>query len=970
MKRRLIGCFAIAALLPGVLPAAQDSVIVRYGFEKDSASWQADGPQWSNTGEKAASGSRSVSFRVGEDDVLPSGTALQSIETGYTIMQVRTLVHSGQTLLLGTSYEGTVVCFGYDGMKRWENKLSGYMNHDIHCADIDGDGNDEVLAANADGHIYCMDDDGSNLWKFRKNEAPMNTVCMVSRDGIDYIACGGFDKYVYYLSVGGLELKRFHSTTYSVDRQGGITDHTMNFMRRIRLDGEDVLVIHSALNTNWHQGTLYFFRPGEVQPFKNITITSNNSIVYGSFGVNDIPEDSTEIILGGNGLNSLGIAVATVETGRERKLDMKIGGGALGKAGYRMATIEVIPEGESFLYFVHFGNRIYLVSPDPAVSSSEIIIGQFAFNGICKDKAGNKIILASAQSGGSCMHVIDYTDPSWKAEFVNLVPPGKITQILDNTADFRQKLDGFTKPAWERDPVELFVMDGGASESLQDYLAGISPNCPKFVSGAGIYPHVEDWDRSVVENVVYRDKRDTRKTYDYTAEQVVSTFTSAFRQADHGIQFWSGHGSDPMYYSLPTLKRSIDSSDGKVMITVFAELEAHNEDFHWLMDYHMYPLADYFKTRNGLMSIRNKHMFWQNQVYTPSWARLVAGEFKEVFVSSMEESNSKTMDMSVSGRVGLWASGAMDRWGTRFTRDNPCYDRLRQIAYQRVPNHALRMFVYNLASGASVVHNTNVNEEYTAVLWHMLARGILFVPERDEIVSFNPVHLSISDPDQRWLDGNGVKVTTVYDEAEEAANPMVFSHTTGAWPGAPVTEWDFSSYATGGMERRMEFLPPYPNGMVLTTPPTDGDSLRGTFTDHLHPIYSNIMQEVHTDGRNYYSDVDKTTTYRADTYGPTIRQAVEDGAKKLPLTVEGRVAWVCAQTDSLHLRLTLVDGGYVNPDDREVTVHFHTAKVKSMTNLINNETVTVTNGEATVHVPCGLWTFIDIELEEELEIAP
>lgn len=962
---------SILLLISATQLIGQDT-IASYTFESDSASWQVNpGEPWLNTDARAASGNRSMSYRVAEIDNLFQPSSLYSIETGYTIMQVRTSKYQEETRLVGTSYKGTVVCFGYDGMKKWENKLSGYMNHDIHCADIDSDGKDEVLAANADGSIYCMDDNGSLLWKFRKNSAPMNTVCVVSKGNTNYIACGGFDKFLYYLSTDGQELKRINSTTYVIDPQNDTySGHSMNFLRRIEIGGEDVLVLHSALNTNWAQGSLYFFHPGESAPYKSFNITGNSSIVYGSFAWNKHRKDSTEIILGGNGLGSLGVAQALAEDEESRSFDMKIGKGDLGPAGYRMSTIAIVADGDSYLYYVHFGSRIYIVSPDPAVTSAEILIGNYAFNGLCNDDENMKLILASAQSGGSCLHVIDYTDDSWKDRFRELEPPGKMAKILNNTADFRSKLMGFTKPAWERETNDLYVMVGGASEDVVADLTAINPDCPKFIDGADIYPHCEDWDRSALENEVYRDKRDERKTYDYTAEQVISTLTTAFNNADHGIQFWAGHGGDPMYYSLPTLQASIDNSGGKVMIPVMAELESHDENFHWFMDYYMYPLADYIGPRNGMISVRNKHMFWQSGVYTPSWARLVAGEYPSAFVSSMEESNSKTMDMSVPGRMGLWASGAMDRWGTRFTRDNPCYDRLRQIAYQRVPNHALRMFVFNIAAGASVVHNTNVNEEYTNVLWYMLAKGILYVPKREEIVSFNPVHLSMLDPDQLYLANNGVKVTTVYDEAFEDANPLVFGRTTGAWPGAPVTEWDYSRYATGANERRMEFLPPHPNGMVLITPPTDGDSLRGEFTSHLHPIYQNILQEVYTDGRNYYSDADKTTAYQADTYGPTIAQAVKDAAQKLPLTVEGRVAWVTAQTDPLHLRLTLVDGGYVNPDDRTATITFHTANVKSITNLINNETIPVIGGQATVKVPCGLWTFLDIELNEELDIAP
>lgn len=224
------------------------------------------------------------------------------------------------------------------------------------------------------------------------------------------------------------------------------------------------------------------------------------------------------------------------------------------------------------------------------------------------------------------------------------------------------------------------------------------------------------------------------------------------------------------------------------------------------------------------------------------------------------------------------------------------------------------------------------------------------------------------NPDPLFLEGNHVKVTTVYDEAHEKANPMVVGHTSGAWPGAPVSEWDFSQYASGANERRLEFLPPYPQGMVLTTPPSDENSLRGKLSDHLHPIYKNITREFFSDGKKYYSDAKKTQSYSADTYLETINDSIQKGAEKLPLTVKGRVAWVTSQTAPLHLHLTLVDGGYLNPDDRIVTINFHTAKVKSMTNLLTKEIIEVDGNQATVNVPCGLFAFFDIELEEELKV--
>lgn len=954
-------------VITGCVFAAQDTASVKYNFDGDNAAWQNNAPeQWSISSEKVQSGTNSLKFKVDAKDVLENTPALYSIETGYTIMQVRTQQVKDETRLIGTSYEGTLVCFNYDGLKIWENKLSGFMNHDVSCQDIDGDGKEEVLAANADGTLYCLDDDGSDLWKFRKNNAPMNAVTMISNNESKYIACGGFDKNIYYVSVDGRELKRIAAKSYSIDKQSGVFDHHINFLRTVTINNKEVLLVHSSMNTNWSQGAIYLFSDMETVPYKKLSCSVSGGQCSGTIAINDLASDSIEVILGGNNLGGLFVTSVNITNDDKRLLDTKHKSSDIGPAGYRMASVAPIKIGDEFNYYVAYGNRLLIVSPNANVSRAEVLTGTYAYNGMTKDAKNEKLLLASTQSGGSCIHVIDYKNNAWKDMYKSLDPPGKMARILKNTSEFRSALSSFSKPAWEREQLELLVMSGGASSEVENEITAINANSPKFISTAGIYPHVEERDRSSFGNAKYEAKRDKRKSYDYNQEQCVNALTQGFNNSDHGIQFWAGHGSDPMYYALPTLKEAIDKGNGKNMITVFAELESYDNDFKYMMDNYMYPLAEYFNTRKGIISLRNKHLFWQSVVHTPAWTRLVSGEFADAVVSSMEESNSKTMDMSTSGRMGLWASGAMNKWGARFTRDNVCYDRLRQISYQRVPNHSLRMFVWNIANGASVIHNTSVNAEYTDVLWYMIAKGILFIPKREEIVSFNPIHLSMLNPDPLFLEGNHVKVTTGYSESHEKANPMVVGNTSGSWPGAPVSDWDFSKYATGANERRLEFLPPYPNGMVLTTPPNDESSARGVITDHLNPIYKEIMEEVFTDGRNYYEGKGKTGVLKADEYGPTIAQRVKDAAKKLPLTVDGRVAWVTAQTAPKHLRLTLVDGGYVNPNDREAVVTFHTANVKQITNLVSGESVPFSKGKATVQVPCGLWTFLDIELNEAL----
>ena len=160
---------------------------------------------------------------------------------------------------------------------------------------------------------------------------------------------------------------------------------------------------------------------------------------------------------------------------------------------------------------------------------------------------------------------------------------------------------------------------------------------------------------------------------------------------------------------------------------------------------------------------------------------------------------------------------------------------------------------------------------------------------------------------------------------------------------------------------------------MVITPPQHGkfadlDAPRGKLVDHLHPLYRNLLREYITDGRNYLS-TDGTETYAADEYYQQVEADIQAGAKRLPLTVSGDVAWAAAQTAPTHLRLTLIDSGYINPNARTATVSFHTVQPARMTDLLDGETsFDVTDPSwVNIDVPCGLFRFIDIELKEPLE---
>lgn len=907
--------------------------------------------------------------------------ALTSIDTGLTISKVCTARVHEKTVVVASSYEGTVLGIDPAGKVLWKNALSGLMNHDLYCGDLTGDGSDEVLAANADGSIYCLNDEGRVLWSFKENDAPMYSVCIVHKDGQSYVACGGFDKNLYYLSAKGRRLKTIPSSSYSQEkgwnwypRNPKIAEHTVNFIRPLKQkDGREILTVIGQIS-QISAGSIYQFDPLADAPFKKTKMQSNR--VIGSFNTSDLNGDGAEeLLLGTTGsLDQNFLVQVSPDCEKQELLALKELRGKVEHFGYRVAQPALI-EGDS-LFYILFGTRTVLLRPGAAMDTAEVLSCQYSFNDMCKDPASPLVVLASAQSGGSAVHLLDTSNPAWKKAYETLTPPGKIQHILDNTAQVRAELEVFNKPKHERDPLPVYLMSDSYSTALAKATAENiieNYNSPIFLGGKH-QSKVEGFDRSVMGNERYEKKRDRRKKYVLSQQEALDALVPQF-EGQPGIAYWGGHGNDPNYYQVSTTKKVFDAAQGKKTVLIYPEIQDHTDNFAWLMNYLMYPLAEYGQGRNANIYVRSKNNFWHGDIYMPGWSRLVSGEFADVFVPALEESHSKIQDMSVAARVGMWTSGAVDSWGARCARDNTSFDRTREHSHQMLPNHFLRQMIYDVSCGAQYLDNFPVDQDYMSVLWELIAKGALYVPKREELVSLNPVFLGMKDPDHRFLDeGGNVHWTVFYDQKEEQQNPMVFGHMNGSWKGAGVTEWDFSRYAAGVTERRLNLLPSYPNGLVMIAPPQAGvfadlTAPRGKMVDHLHPLYRSIMQEYITDGRNYYS-ADGQQTYSADRYYKTVAQAIVAGAQKLPVTVAGdQVAWVAAQSAPHHLRLTLVDGGYINPAQRTATIRFNTIQPVKITDVLSGKTVKLRNpNELEISVPVGLFRFLDVQFDGE--IAP
>lgn len=466
---------------------------------------------------------------------------LRSIDTGYTISKVRTAQWEGKTFIVASSYEGTVLALTEDGSQRWENRLSGFMNHDLWCEDINANAGDEVLVANADGTVYCLSSTGEQLWQFKPNDGghlpPMYAVCVIhDTDGTPYVVCGGFDKNLYYLDATGQVVKILESSTYSKERPWGDEKwvgygHTTNFIRKIpQPNGSERLAVLGTMNHMQSRGSIYQFEPLADQPISIHKVLAPDSI--GDFRVCDPDGDGKyEVLLGTSALSAQGAVRFDPDTGEFLQYPLS----RIGKNGYRVTQLETIPEGDSFQYVMICGTHIVLresLDPDEDARQEKIAC-QYAFNDLWKDPASGKLLLASSQSGGSCVHIIDPAVPAWKAAFAGLEPPGKIATLIANTDAVWTQLSSFTPPTWERKPLPVYLTAADESHPVAQAIIA-KYDSPVFLNRVGMDKESVDWRYAAetqLDNEKYREKRDGRMKYVLTQQEVL----------DHAIPEYNGH---------------------------------------------------------------------------------------------------------------------------------------------------------------------------------------------------------------------------------------------------------------------------------------------------------------------------------------------------------------------------------------------------------------------------------------------
>jgi outer membrane protein assembly factor BamB len=857
---------------------------------------------------------------------------------GHTVYHLRTARRDaqGNRAIISAAYDGTVLAHTPDGRLLWERKANGYFPFDLAVADIDNDGRDEIFVATAGGTVDALSPDGRPLWSYTtEGRSILYQVCPVrTRSGEWRIFTGGIGEEILALSSVGKLVQRLPA------------GDVVRLMRKgnIRGDGQEYVAVTTTSSARSGTLSLLLIDPSDVKQLWRKTDLGQTSAGqarrrFFNMLVQDVNHDGADEILISGGNDENGIIYAFGPEGKNIfvKSDPRIP-----NISYRMNLLRHVKLPNDEFILGHFGNVLIVYERDG--TCREVIQGTYAMADAWFDPALRTLFMGSSVSGGDGIYAFRLDQPGWQEKFKALKPVGNLAKVEGNIETLKTQLARFTPPAYQP-PVRPATII--SRRPAQDY-----PNVD-FVDAVTFSQKI------VSRQEVWCHEIDRRRPYNLTADEIVAA-VKVREAAGKDFIIWAGHGT-AVHFPLSTFERVIKAAPRHLTGFIFAEMESVDESMQKVVNEIIQPLGELCLASGKVMIFRNKNVFWNGSCYLPFWKKFFADErLRGVIIPGMEESNSRTQEMSLAGRVGLWQSGQFEHWLGRVTTDHANFDRMHEWGAQEVITHHLRNLVCSAANGADIFYNTleigdlafeyeqdtSAQYEQLVPFYEMLAKGIIHIPRREELLSVPDVAVAFKSPPDRDYLQHGVN-GHIYDFDPARNVPMVFDRLDCYWGAAPLLAHDFSAYGYGAERRMFNFLPKTPYGLVAIVP------------DDVTPkSFPRLKERLTTDGRWFY-DAGRAVA-PADYRGVALAK-LEQSATRLPVRVQGDVAWSVVRLDPHHVRVTLIDSGYVDPRDRSAEIVLQHLDAISCTDILRGERLSLRNGRVQVTVPAGIFSVIDIE---------
>lgn len=872
---------------------------------------------------------------------LAFGVDAASFTTGGNALRkaVPGMIQKTPVLFCG-ELDGSVACYTLEGKQLWRNPTqSPAVLFEIAAVDVDGDGRDDLVSASGDGSVTCWKSDGSLAWKFTgAHKIRFNEVAVLKRGKDVTIYAGGNDKVVYALDGEG---KLITTQEYpGVIRKLEVGD--------FKEDGAPLLLVITLSSDKYNWSSFGFYNPDTLKEIASLDYKAAPKKMKGMMTdvrVADVDKDGRDDVmyfvsakLAMSIFNGEFKEIASFDAAKQTDPKVK----RIVERYSHVNGISVAPARDEIL--MQFGQVHYLLDSKGNLKDwSGAASSRFSMADFCYHPAVDRLYGIGSISGGNGIYEFDMQGNDWWKTNTEWI--GRLAEVTDNLETLYDQMLAFEPPAYQQPASTPWVMA---------YNGKISNEVMHRDFNKVIYVKHQMWsenyDRSDIINVVGEEsgaRRDPRKPYNLSQAEIVTKAT-AFEAANEAFVVWAGHAGDPFYMSIDTLEAILEAAPTTCHGFIYAEM-ANTEDprNHYFINHYLPRLAAACRKQGvAKLHFRYKQLFWATTVHMDPWADMfLSGKYADVLSPATEDTNSITQELNLAGRVGMFAGGYVNDFGMRLIDDNPTGWRPLAPCRQKTLSPFLRSGVMRAAYGAryGVLHNFyGFTGPDMTLLLGLMGSGILPRVEAEDILSIGSWHLMEKIPHD--VEERTHSLGHDISQYQEADYDRVFAATDVHWSGASVPAYDFSK-ALGVDYRWLNFMPELPYGMIPIAPA----SYRAELTK------KGVLYSV-SDSQSGRVDGQKIA---AEKFGPILMKTAQSGASKMPLIVKG-AAWSAIRLDKKHVRLILIDPGYLDPQERQAEIFFQQTKPKRATDILTKTAFKISGNSLSLSVPAGSMRFVDL----------
>ncbi len=853
--------------------------------------------------------------------------------------------------IVGSTYDHRVCAFALDGRHLWDAPAGAFV-FDLATGDLNADGRDEVVTAGADGMVRVFDATGRRLWA-ADLQAPVYQVCVAKLDGkTPVILAGGVSRQVVAFSATGAKLK-------SVEVNGAV-----RVMQAADFDGDGADEV-AVLPIRGQPQDLVVLKGAGLSRVKDLGAGGSPALLRvqpaksGNATTGDLDGDGAAELICNSGAYTLKGGLRPVFTlpakfrvpSYDQYYNMRLL--AAGDLTDRRGLETVVVEGPQV--------RLYAASGEELGHAA----APFGFTDVIHVPGSPRgsVILGSSPNGDDNLYRLTF-EPGWEKALEQLERRGFIAGV----GVALEKL-GATAAAWRGSPMdgadapfEVIVnhhfWNGGNARTYDSWIAEVREHQEKFP-----YPRLRFatafWPGENAPLLRPDGKpwgRDRRLAHDLTREQIVA---GAKHFESVRCPFWVqvGHGCDP-HLEVATVAAMLDAAP--TMLIGFIDSEEEQPDvLPYYMEHHIKPILELCRKHEKRLILRNKNVWWAHWPADPKMRELIFnGRYRSVILPCVEDSNSRSPDLNLAARVGLWLDGQVDDWASRCSADWFSFNRAWEWEYVMTGHPHLRYYVSQAMLGARVFMMLNgesertgrwtrVGTEGTTTFLHLLGRGALTPPKREQLRAISPVALVMQSPSERFSrHGFNGHHEEWWGSDGTDDRPWAFDRLDCYWGMAPLPPTDVATYLWGRTRRDPSHLATTtPHGFVCIVPgsaPRPGGPWTTTWT---------------TDG-DLLSKHGKT--FNLADARVAITADLERGAAAFPFAVEGRVFHQVVEQSRDRYIIALVDSGWVDPADRDVTLAAHRSGPWQVTDRLTGSKLGNLDKALKLRVPAGAFRLLEV----------